>query len=346
MLLIDASQINTGGGKVLLEYLIDLLRIQKYEFYLIIDSRCDLKRNDFPAFRMKSLLKERKKVYREILKNYPIKQVLCFSSIPPPFRIHGTITYTYFHAPNLLHNAVLTNFSLKYKLLRKFKLVYNKYYFRFSDYIFVQTEHMVDAIQKTYGINESKFIYAPFFDVGQMVNVIERNKNEAKKYDFSYISLPAPHKNHLNLLKAWEILFERGVWPTLVVTAVQTKHQVQVLDIVNRLIDKGVNIINIGKVPFEEAIRYTSESRFTIYPSINETLGLGYVEAYYAGQKVLASDLQITYDVIKPSLTFDPFSPEDIADKVEYALNNELPPTELKLKNEVDKLIKLLTNNE
>jgi glycosyltransferase involved in cell wall biosynthesis len=179
-----------------------------------------------------------------------------------------------------------------------------------------------------------------------MVNIIKESKIKLKKYDFSYVSLPAPHKNHFNLLKAWEILFERGIKPTLVLTVVKTGLEIPVLDIINLLIDKGVNIVNIGKVPFEEAIRYTSESRFTIYPSINETLGLGYVEAYYAGQKVLASDLQITHDVIKPSLTFDPFSPEDIADKVEYALNNELPPTELKLKNEVDKLIKLLTNNE
>ena len=55
---------------------------------------------------------------------------------------------------------------------------------------------------------------------------------------------------------------------------------------------------------------------FLIFPSLNESLGLPLIEANLYKLPIIASDLDYVYDVCEPSLTFDPYSEEDIFKKI------------------------------
>jgi len=107
--------------------------------------------------------------------------------------------------------------------------------------------------------------------------------------------------------------------------------------------EKGVPVTNLGFIKKEKVRMQLDECRFMIHPSLLETLGLGLVEGAAHGCKVLASRLPYVADVIKPSCDFNPFSALDIAEKVSYAITNELPETEIVIQNRIDDLIRLLT---
>ena len=79
----------------------------------------------------------------------------------------------------------------------------------------------------------------------------------------------------------------------------------------------------------------------TIYPSHNESLGLGIVEALTAGCDVIGADLPYIYSICKPSETFDPYNPESIADAV-VAYERNRNKSILIARNKIDGFINLL----
>jgi hypothetical protein len=89
-----------------------------------------------------------------------------------------------------------------------------------------------------------------------------------------------------------------------------------------------------------------NKTKTLVFPSLHETFGLPLVEACQLKMFVISSDLPYVYDVINPSLTFDPFSKNDIANKMHIALDQELKSPEIIIKNKINKLIKTLSNHE
>ncbi len=79
-----------------------------------------------------------------------------------------------------------------------------------------------------------------------------------------------------------------------------------------------------------------------MYPSINESLGLGIVEAITAGCDVIGADLPYMHAVCRPSAVFDPSSPESIADAVERYEKGGMPRSELLVRDQIDTLIDVL----
>ncbi|MEM6769400.1 MAG: hypothetical protein AAF597_02350, partial [Bacteroidota bacterium] len=97
---------------------------------------------------------------------------------------------------------------------------------------------------------------------------------------------------------------------------------------------------NIGVVPYQRVLEETSQSAFAIYPSLQESLGLGLVESASLDCKVLAADLPYTYEAIEPSATFNPFKVEEIYKAVYSAIQGTpLPPTRRVMKNCLPELI-------
>ena len=107
IILVDAIYINSGGGKVLLEYLIDYLSKKKIEVFYLFDSRLDL---DISVKTENSVLNpsesERKNFYKRLNKKN-FHSVLCFGNIPPPIKL-DTNVYIYFHNELLLDPLKLT----------------------------------------------------------------------------------------------------------------------------------------------------------------------------------------------------------------------------------------------
>ncbi len=80
-----------------------------------------------------------------------------------------------------------------------------------------------------------------------------------------------------------------------------------------------------------------------MFPSVNETIGLGLLDAFWTQKTILASRRPYVTDVVKPSAHFDPYDPADIADAVKQCLSGTLPKPELVLSNQIDEFIELLS---
>lgn len=140
-----------------------------------------------------------------------------------------------------------------------------------------------------------------------------------RRFDFIYPASGEPHKNHENLLAAWEYLKRDGISPSLALTlGPQDDTLWEALRL--RADRAGLNVINLGHVSRDVMIEAYGQARALIFPSVKESFGLPLVEAASAGLPVIASELDYVRDVCEPVESFDPSSPVSITRAVKRHL--------------------------
>ena len=108
----------------------------------------------------------------------------------------------------------------------------------------------------------------------------------------------------------------------------------------------NLKLINLGELTKEQVLNSYQETRFLIYPSLKESFGLPLIEAAQKGVFVIASKLPFVSQVIKPSLSFNPYSEIEIAKVVLKAVNlKNTPKTIIKVQNKANSLLKLISYN-
>jgi glycosyltransferase involved in cell wall biosynthesis len=333
MILIDALFINKGGGATLLEYLIEtiLAHPRKDSFFFLLDPRfakpAALTQN-YTVIPNK--ITERIRFYKQHQNDYTC--VFCFANTPPPVKLKVP-AYTYMHNQKLLA-------APKHKFEKMFWGQYVKYLFiklfnHNTDYYIVQTPHMVHELVGTGLKDNAHCLTIPFYDNRKYAG--GGQSFDERPAEFVFISNPSPQKNYPTLLDAWEYLLELGHTPKLHVTIDDTAPAyIARVDALNK---RGAQIVNH---PYLDPRDLYFNCRYLIFPSIMESFGLPLIEATDSGMKVLAANLAYVYDVVKPSLTFEPYDKQSIADAVLRALSSELPFPEIVTKNEVGKLVELL----
>ncbi len=334
MILLDSLYINIGGGKILLDYLVEELESRNLNVFYLFDKRCEGEYLNIPSTRKKFLKANIINRYSFYKKNrFKFKSVLCFGNVPPPIKIgHTSKIFTYFHQPLFIGDGDMNNLLSRIFIYAKtsyINIVKNN-----TDYWLIQNSRIKSGLVRKYKIPQSSIKIVPFF---QPLPLSTKSKIEKT---FSYISMAPPHKNHIRLIKAWEFLNEKGIRPTLHLTV--PEDCVQIIDLINQAKLKGVRIINHGYINRNEVSDILNSTQYLVFPSLAESFGLPLVEAIEAGCNVIAADLDYTFQVIEPSYTFDPNSSKSIADAVIYSLNNELKPSKAKVKNEINELINLL----
>jgi len=336
MILIDSLYINNSGGLRLLEYLVKRLHEDRIAFFLLADIRC-LGKFDFceDVKYMKASLCGRKSFYKE--RKGEFSSVLCFGNIPAPIKLDVPV-YTYFHNINLL--TLSEAHSLKEKLVMWLKREVFRHYKKNTDYWLVQTSNTQKELCKHLGESIERTKLMPFYE---LPSGLASAKYSDHGVDYVYISTYVPGKGHEELLDAWFLLHQRGINAKLHLTV---PFDCLFVDKIKEAQRHGVNIENHGIIPFEKVIILYRQSRALIYPSHNESLGLGLVEAIEAGCDVIASDLPFTHSVCTPSMVFDPYSPETIVDAIIEYERGGCQKSELLIENEIDKLVNLLMDNK
>jgi glycosyltransferase involved in cell wall biosynthesis len=341
MLIIDASNINSGGGETLLNYLVESLDRAGINYFVLTDHRW---LNNTIAPSKKKVVKinvfNRKKILKQIFAEKKPETVLFFGNFPPPFKLDPSIkTITYFQN-NLLVNWKNTEDQ---NFLRRIYLIITRIYLSFylanSEIYCFQNRLTKNDFILSYGLSKNvKYIILPFFKIETKFDTVI---SEQKKDAFIYVSTDRKHKNHINLFHAWEILFDKGFNYPLYVTLDESKNT-DTIYLFKKLVRKNVPIINLGIISQSEVFEKCKYVKYSIFPSLVETIGLNLVESCVLGCKVLAPDLNYIDEVIVPSLRFNPNDPMDIANKVKFALSHEIPDSSIIIKNEVDELISLL----
>jgi glycosyltransferase involved in cell wall biosynthesis len=82
-----------------------------------------------------------------------------------------------------------------------------------------------------------------------------------------------------------------------------------------------------------------------IFPSLFESFGLGLVEAVQYKLPVISSNLDYVFEVIEPSLIFDPFDVQSISNALEYSITLNLKPSIIKIENKLNNLLEIFKNH-
>lgn len=349
MLLIDALNIKGGGCGVLLDYLVDelqqegihpiILAKETFKFTNTLKNKRTYNIQKFPSY-----VYNRTKILKQAIADYNVKTVLCFGHFPLPISLKEVKVFTYFHNSFLLNTSHTAGEPIPQQIIHFLKKRYFRKYLQNSDNYFVQTPLVKKQFLATYPMMADRVVVLPFYNEEKINKAIANLHTDSSTKDiFIYPSSAAPHKNHLNLIKAWEILATRNYFPKLIVTVPNEKRAQLILSKIDHFQQKNIRIKNLGTVSYHQILQEINQAQFCIFPSLRETLGLPLVECAKMGKKILVSNLDYVNHIVEPSITFNPASPIAIANAVETALTNKLSNSKALLKNELAQLKSLLT---
>lgn len=305
-ILIDALHICMGGGLMILDYLVDNLLESKVNFSLLKDIRCPKLSSEDKIQSITVLpsdIKIRKNYYRAHRNDF--SAVLCFGNIPPAIRLNVPV-HTYLHNVSLLR--IPTDYGSIKKVKSYFKRRYIKYYSCNTDTWIVQTENTARLVKEKLAKRNQPIKVFPFFRIPNDINRTEKEQRE----DYVFIGDYTSAKGHEYLVDAWEKLYQRGFNCTLHLTVSESRF----VKVIDSAISRGAKICNHGKISFDKVIELYNKSKAIVYPSLNESLGLGIVEALKAGCDVIGCNLPYMNSVCEPSVKFQPYSSDSIVDAV------------------------------
>lgn len=336
MILIDAVFVNNGGGKILLDQLIEEIKLRNINAQFLLDNRLinTYNHSDFkiPPIFLKANLYARYSFYKNLSES--INVVFCFGNIPPPIRLN-VHSYTYLHNVLYLESKSYLNFKNKISFILK------KIYFNFkianTTFWIVQTNEVKLQLALKKKILKEIIHVIPFFKTNKIKNSLFNNKNNLITY--LYVSSGENYKNHLRLFYAFE-QFSINKNVKLIVTI--TNNYKNLLKKISELQIKNIPIENIGFIDSKQLQIVYQKSNYFIFPSLFESFGLGLIEATNANLAVIASNREYVFEVIEPSSVFDPLNVFSIFSVLENSYNEMLPKSILKIENKIDNLLEIL----
>lgn len=332
-LLINASNIHSGGASILLNYFLNEADFSKYSsITLAIDARCILTpkvSTNLAIIRVMPTLLGR--MWNEVKISFFHGDLLCFGNLPP--LLWGLKNTTVF-----LHNALYFEPDLcsKFGLKARLRLFVESCLFRLrlqaATKFLVQSPHMKRQLSKL-SVDPNKIIIAPFADVHS------QEEGLVSSGSFICVSSGDAHKNVMNLILAWEILAQEGLSPQLLLTLNQNQYP-NLTDWIKLKIDQlRLNIKNLGTIDQDEINDVYRTGAALIFPSLIESFGLPLIEAREAGVDILAPELDYVRDVVSPIETFDPQSPLSISRAVKRYLGVSESLVRLRTPSEVLQII-------
>ena len=341
MILIDTLYINKGGGKILLEYLIDYVVEKKISdnFFFLFDDR--LKSDNVKNLNLQQIkyLKSGEKNRFFFYKKYVNKfsSFICFANIPPPICTKDKSVIVYFHNVLLL-DLYNSNLNLRNKFFLRLKYTYINF-LNYDKYTWaVQTQKVSNLLNSTLGVDKSKILICPIFDVDFFKNcnlgIVENNRN------YLYVADGSPQKNHINLLQAWSLFIKnnRNNNSTLHLT-LEENYFMELINKIHAKNNDQVRVINHGWCSVNQIRDLYMKCNYLVYPSLAESFGLPLIEAAASGCKIIASDLPYVFEVVDPSLVFNPDNVESILKSLDESIDYiNIPSTVLKVENKIDLL--------
>ena len=328
MVLVDAMYINSGGGKVLLDVLIEELENKQIDVFYLLDSRLE----DQPGYEsLKNVAFEKASLYKRHLfyrhNKKKFSRVLCFANLPPTLRMDCEV-YTFFQNVLLFETG-------RNSFLNRLKGYIIKYFNKNSDFWIVQTEVVKDIVVSKLG-SHIDVLVLPFFSESRVF--LKSKDTNLESLNFLYVSSGEIHKNHKKLFAAFgrfNVLFPNA---TLTVT-IEDKYDklIRLIDFYKR---KNVKIVNFG---FKDSIdQIYGEADICIYPSLAESFGLGLIEAAQAKLPIICSNLPYALEAVFPASTFNPNCENSIFSCLCDFKSYHNKPSEIKTNNSINKIINLL----
>ena len=341
-IVVNSTNIHSGGGLTLLNELIASID-ERYSGYLLLDARMPLQVDVPKTF----VVREYPPTLTGRLRGeWTLKRIaragdiiLCFGNLPPLFKVKGKII-VFLQNRYLVENTRLNEFRFFTRTRIRFERMWLRLRKSCIQKCLVQTKTMQRLVENVLNITPDIQTFVGIYNESKLNYHASSENIHKKEFDFLYVASGEPHKNHRVLIKAWEILANEDIRPTLCLTLDQYKDYRLYNWINHKMKAFGLNVICVGEIPRQNIYHLYNKSRALIYPSIVETVGLPLIEAKAVGIPVLAGELDYVRDVIDPDQTFNPLSAQSIACSVKRFLNIERhAPIFLDGKNFFNKLI-------
>jgi glycosyltransferase involved in cell wall biosynthesis len=335
-ILIDALYINMGGGLMILNHLVNNLVDENVEFVLLKDARCPKLQAEDKVKYLEVLsadTRTRHRFYKSHQSDFSV--ALCFGNVPPTIKLDVPV-YTYLHNVSLM--KIPNDYGLKQKLKSYAKRQYIRFLAKNTSAWIVQTSNTAQLVAQYLARKNQEILLYPFYYIPPSMNTTPKIERE----DYVFVGNYTSAKGHEYLLEAWVKLAKLGFKKTLHLTVSPSPFckQIQLAQ------EAGASVVNHGFGSFEEVVRLYNKSKATIYPSLNESLGLGIIEAVEAGCDVIGCDLPYMHSVCKPSGLFPPRNSDAIVEAVLKYETQHSAPTQLLIHSMVKELIALLRNQQ
>ena len=190
--------------------------------------------------------------------------------------------------------------------------------FRKAAALVVHGDHIAEDCVKYAKVKEEKIFFAPYgvFEYSNEISNID-------KYNLpeNFLFYPAHtwwHKNHLRVIDALHILKKRGIVVPIVFTDC-AKRPGKEIERKIKILDLKDQVIITGHIDFAEIKSIYKKATAIIVPSLYEQQSGPILESIGFGKPILASKdiADNNFYVKKNGLLFNPFSPRDIASKIE-----------------------------
>jgi hypothetical protein len=341
MILIDALYINSGGGKVLLDYLIERTFLLNKDVTFLLDSRYFSNKNSL-LINYKNIevldasIFNRTKYYIKNASNY--KTILCFGNIPPPIYLESRV-YIYFHQTLYFEN--IKNLGLISYLHFLFKKKYILFFNKKNYYWIVQSNTIQRDLSKNFKIDNNQILEIPIYPSLFFAN--RKISQERQNNKIIYVSDGSVHKNHLNLLLGFKNYYDKYKYGELHLTISSTFKKLS--KTINQFILDGYPIFNYGEITREELYIHYATSKCLIFPSFSESFGLPIIESIENGCMVAISNLPYAYSICIPDFTFNPYDVNDISSCIKKIFEANYAPQKFTNIDKLDYLLDLINLN-
>jgi glycosyltransferase involved in cell wall biosynthesis len=160
-----------------------------------------------------------------------------------------------------------------------------------------------------------------------------RIKGKNKKNYLLFVGTLQPRKNIVNLVKAYSYISDK-IDETLIIVGARGWRNTPLREVIQELRDPVKRRINFkGYIAEEELVRLYREAKLFVLPSLHEGFCLPILEAMAAGTAVLTARRTAIPEIFGEAVLYaDPFSPDDIANKIYDLVTNDKLRTRLEKK--------------
>ena len=339
---VNASNIYIGGGKVILNDLVNCTKYYRdHNFVIYVDPRFKIKDGVRSNIMYKKIEKHvRFLVCFDIDRKAKVNDIVIYLTNIPPIIKHKCTTVLVQSNRLVVDWFPLSGLSLKTKSrisIERLLFWTNK---RNADYIVVQSESMASILQKK-GISKNKIIEFAYCELGHNNEDNNTTLNDFNlKDEFLYVASGEPHKNHKNLLEAWCLLSAENIYPKLILTI--DKNTDLYKYITRKIVKCGLKIDFKHNLERSELLNLYGRVKALIFPSFIESYGLPLAEAKHYKLPVIAPELDYVRDIVDPVETFDPNSSKSISRSVKRFLKLKEDKTKIHTPSEfINRIIKL-----
>jgi len=341
-LLLDSVYISSGGGLLLLNYLINELKAYDVDVHYLMDKRNKSNYSFINSDKITIIKPSALTRHQFYVKNKDAFDIVfTFNNIPPTIKMSNCTVYTYFHQALYLNNKDM-GLRLRDRALYLFKKSFISFFIKNSDYFFVQTQTVRNKFSQVFKVDPDKILVMPFFEEPIKINALNKVKFALQ---YVFVSDGHQYKNHERLLKAWEIVNSYYPAARLTMTVSHDRFP-ELCKRIEEMKTNGLNVINIGFQDQDQVLKLYDQHKFLVYPSLAESFGLGLIEAVNSGCEIIASDLDYVKSTVQPMILFNPRDPKSIAEKIVESIEspNEQIVSKLLVKNHIRELLQAITN--